>query len=222
MRERSEKTGLIDELRDVLMGGSSSDLKSIGNGGVGVYLRFFLSLGNSAYRSGDADVFAYYLKSLFKVVDAEPEGVECAGLVGRVRDFGFRSIRDFDLDMFGAVMEVVTESVFSMRDVSEIAGRLEFLRDLALRSVEAGFEGGILAVVDVFRQLGVHFADEGLGVSTMSLKNHVVGLVHYLGGVGDDSLRGRVISLVEGVLAPPGGIGVPVRDGVNVGSPPVT
>jgi hypothetical protein len=222
VRERSEKTGLIDELRDVLVGGSSSDLKRIGNGGVGVYLRFFLSLGNSAYRSGDADVFAYYLKSLFKVVDAEPEGVECTGLVGRVRDFGFRSIRDFDLDMFGAVIEVVAESVVSMRDVSEIAGRLEFLRDLALRSVEAGFEGGVLAVVDVFRQLGVYFADEGLGVSAMSLKNHVVGLVHYLGGVGDDSLRGRVISLVEEVLAPPGGIGGPVRDGVNVGSPLVT
>jgi hypothetical protein len=220
VKERSERTGLIDELRDALVSGSSSSVKSVGNSGVGVYLRFFLSLGNSAYRSGDTDVFEYYLRSLFEVVEAEPEGVDCIGLAGRVQGFGFRSIRDFDLDMFGAVVEVMAESVFSMRDVGEIGGRLEFLRDLTLRSAEAGFEGGVLAVVDMFRLLGVHFTDEGLGVSSLSLKNHIVGLVHYLGGVGDESLRRRVISLVEGVLASPGGVEVPVG-GVSADSPPV-
>jgi len=46
-------------------------------------------------------------------------------------------------------------------------------------------------------------------------------LVHYLGCVGDDGLRGRVISLVEGVLAPPGVPEAPVDDGVSVDSPPV-
>ena len=81
--------------------------------------------------------------------------------------------------------------------------------------------GGVLEVVDVFRLLGVHFVDEGLGVSSMSLRNHVVGLVHYLGGVGDEGLRGRVISLVEGVLAPPEGVEAPVEDGVSADSPPV-
>ena len=109
VRERSERTEFIDELRDVLVGGSSKLVKGVGDGGVGVYLRFFLSVGNTAYRSGDADVFEYYLRSLFEVVEAGPEGVDCAGLVGRVRGYGFRSIRDFDLAMFGAVVEVVAE-----------------------------------------------------------------------------------------------------------------
>ena len=221
VRERSERTEFIDELRDVLVGGSSKRVKGVGDGGVGVYLRFFLSVGNTAYRSGDADVFEYYLRSLFEVVEAGPEGVDCADLVGRVRSYGFRSIRDFDLAMFGAVVEVVAERVFSMRDVGEIGGRLEFLRDLGLRSAEAGFEGGVLGVVDVFRLLGVHFEGEGLGVSSMSLKSHVVGLVHYLGGVGDDGLRGRVISLVEGVLAPPEAAEVPVEEGVGADVSPV-
>jgi hypothetical protein len=202
VKERSEKTELIDELRDVLVGGSSRGVKVVGDGGVGAYLRFLLSLGNSAYRSGDADIFEYFLRSLFDVIEARPEGVDCDGLVERVRGYGFRSVRDFDLAMFGAVVEVVAERVFAMRSVVEISGWLGFLRDLALRSAEAGFEGGVLVVVDVFRLLGVHFVDEGLGVSSMSLRNHVVGLVHYLGGVGDEGLRGRVISLVEGVLAP--------------------
>jgi len=89
-----------------------------------------------------------------------------------------------------------------------------------LRSAEVGFDGGVLGVVDVFRLLGVHFVDEGLGVSSMSLKSHLVGLVQYLVGVGDDGLRGRVISLVEGVLAPTGPSGAPVEDGVSAGFPP--
>jgi hypothetical protein len=42
VKERSERTGLIDELRDALVSGSSSSVKSVGNSGVGVYLRFFL------------------------------------------------------------------------------------------------------------------------------------------------------------------------------------
>jgi hypothetical protein len=221
MRERSESTEFIDELRDVIVGESSKRVKGIGDGGKGVYMRFFLSVGNTAYRSGDADVFEYYLRSLFEVVKAGPEGVNCDSLLERVRGYGFRSLRDFDLAMFGAVVEVVVEGIFSMRDVGEIGGRLEFLRDLGLHSVDAGFEGGVLAVVDVYRLLGVHFEDKGLGVSSMSLKGHVVGLVHYLGGVGDDGLKGRVISRLEGVLAPPRSIEAPVEAGMGADSPPV-
>jgi hypothetical protein len=220
VRERSERTGLIDDLRDAIVGGSSRRGKDVVDGGPGVCLGFFLSLGNVAYGSGDSDVFEYFLGSLFDVAEAGPEGVDCAGLVERVRGYGFRSVRDFDLAMFGAVVEVVAGRVFSMRDVVEIGGWLGFLRDLGLRSAEAGFDGGVLAVVDVFRLLGVHFDGEGLGVSSMSLKSHVVGLVHYLGGVGDDRLRGRVISLVEGVLAPSPGPGEAPLDG-GVGSSPV-
>jgi len=220
VRERSERTALLDELRDVIVGGSSRGVKGVVDGGPKVCLRFFLSLGNEAYGSGDSDVFEYFLRSLFEVVETGPEGVDCDGLVGRVRGYGFRSVRDLDLAMFGAVVEVVASRVFSMRGVVEIDGWLGFLGDLGLRSAEVGFDGGVLGVVDVFRLLGVHFVDEGLGVSSMSLRSHVVGLVHYLGGVGDDGLRGRVISWVEGVLAPTGPSGAPVEDGVSAGFPP--
>ena len=221
VRERSERTALIGELRDVLVGVSPSRVKGVVDGGPGVCLGFFLSLGNVAYRSGDSDVFECFLGSLFDVVEAGPEGVDCGGLVGRVRGYGFRSVRDFDAAMLDAVVKVVSGRVFSMRDVVEIDGWLGFLRDLGLRSAEAGFDGGVLAVVGVFRLLGVHFEGEGLGVSMMSLRNHVVGLVHYLGCVGDDGLRGRVISLVEGVLEPPGHAVTPEDDGMSADSPPV-
>jgi hypothetical protein len=90
-----------------------------------------------------------------------------------------------------------------------------------LRSAEAGFDGGVLAVAGAFGMLGVHFEGEGLGVSAMSLKSHVVGLVHYLGVAGDDGLRGRVISLVEGVLAPLGPSVAAGDGGVGADSPPV-
>jgi len=220
VRERSERTALLDELRDVIVGGSSRGVKGVVDGGPKVCLRFFLSLGNVAYGSGDSDVFEYFLRSLFEVVETGPEGTDCAGLVERVRGYGFRSVRDLDLAMFGAVVEVVAEIVISMRDVVEIGGWLGFLRDLGLRSAEAGFDGGVLAVVDAFRLLGVHFDGEGLGMSSMSLKSHLVGLVQYLGGVGDDGLRGRVISLVEGLLSPsPEPCEAPL--GGSVGSSPV-
>jgi len=220
VKERSKRTGLIDELRDAIVGRSSRRGKGVVDGGPGVCLGFFLSLGNVAYGSGDSDVFEYFLRSLFEVVETGPEGVDCAGLVERVRGYGFRSVRDFDLAMFGAVVEVVAEIVISMRDVVEIGGWLGFLRDLGLRSAEAGFDGGVLAVVDAFRLLGVHFDGEGLGMSSMSLKSHLVGLVQYMGGVGDDGLRGRVISLVEGLLSPSPEPGEAPLGG-SVGSSPV-
>ena len=72
----------------------------------------------------------------------------------------------------------------------------------------------VLAVVNVFRLLGIYFDKKGLGVSSMSLKNHVVGLVHHLGSVGNESLRKRVISQVEDVLAPPKTAKAPYEDGV--------
>jgi hypothetical protein len=220
--EQSERKRLIDEFREVLVSGSSRSVKGVGTFDVGGYLAFFLSLGNTAYRYGDVDVFEHYLRSLFEVVEAGLGGMDYAGLVERVRGFGIRSIRDYDLDMFGAVVEVVAERVFSMRDVGEIGGQLEFLQDLGLYSAETGFDGGVLAVVNVFRLLGVHFVDEGLGVSSMSLKNRVVGLVHYLGALGDESLRGSVISLVEGVLAPStGSAETLVDDNVSTESSPV-
>ena len=72
------------------------------------------------------------------------------------------------------------------------------------------------------RSGGAHVEGAGRGVSSMSLKSHVVGLVHYLGGVGDEGMRGRVISLVEGILAlSPGPGEAPVEGGVGVDSPPV-
>jgi len=221
VRERSERTALIDELMDVIVGDSSSSVKGVIDDGPGVCMRFFLSLGNVAYRSGDSDVFECFLRALFEVVEARPEGVDCEGLMGHVRDYGFRSMRDFDAAMFGVLVEAVAGRVFSMRDVAEIDGWLGFLRDLGLRSAEAGFDGGVLAVADVFKLLGVHFVREGLGVSAMSLRNHIVGLVHYLGGAGDDRLKSRVIYLVKGVLDPPEAPKAPVDDGVSVGSPPV-
>jgi hypothetical protein len=222
VRERSERTALIDELKDMIVGGSSIQVKDVVDDEPRVYMGVFLSSGNLAYRSGDADVFEYFLRSLFELVGVEPEGVDCAGLVRRVQDYGFRSVRDFDGAMFGAVVDVVAERVSSMRDVVEIDGWLRFLRDLGLRSAEARFEGGVLAVVDLFRVLGVHFEGEGLGVSAMSLKNHVVGLVHFLGGVGNESLRERVVSLAEGVLAPsPRPTKALVDDGVSADSPTV-
>ena len=220
VKERSERTGLIDELRDAIVRGSSWRGKGIVDGGPEVCLGFFLSLGTVAYGSGDLDVFEYFLRSLFEVVETGPEGTDCAGLVERVRGYGFRSVRDFDLSMFGTVVEVVAEIVISMRDVVEIGGWLGFLRDLGLCSAETGFDGGVLAVVNVFRLLGVHFDGEGLGMSPMSLKSHLVGLVHYLESVGDDGLRGRVISLVEGLLSPSPRPGEAPLDG-SVGSSPV-
>jgi hypothetical protein len=220
VKGRSEKAELIGELRDVLVGGSSKRGMGLVEGGPEECLRFLLSLGNGAYRSGDSDVFQCFLGAVFDVVDAGAEGVDCGGLVDFVRGYGFRSVRDFDQGMFGAVVEVLVDRVSGMRDVGEIDGWLVFLGDMGLRSAEVGFEGGVLAAVGGFGVLGAHFDAEGLGVSAVSLRNRVVGLVHYLGGLGDDGLRGRVISLVEGVLVPPGGVDVPA-EGVPAESPPV-
>jgi hypothetical protein len=56
VRERSERTGLIDELKDAMVGGSSMRGKTVVDGGPEASSRFFLSAGSVAYGSGDADV----------------------------------------------------------------------------------------------------------------------------------------------------------------------
>ncbi len=198
--ERSERIELIKNLKEALISGSSDSVQNIEVGNQSEYLSFFLSLGNMAYKSGDADYFEYFLKAMYQVIQAKPRGINLVSLERRLSDYAFRSIRAYDLAMFDAVVEVVIDSICSIRNVAQIDESLDFLHVMSVRSTESDFEEGVFAIVDKFGLLEGHFIDQELAVSLMSLRNHIVVLVHYLGNTAKGTLQKRVISNVNSYI----------------------
>jgi hypothetical protein len=195
--ERSERIELIKNLKEALISGSSDSIQNIEVGNQSEYLSFFLSLGNMAYKSGDADYFEYFLKAMYQVIQAKPRGINLVSLKRRLRDYAFRSIRAFDLAMFDAVVEVVVDNICSIENAAQIDDSLDFLHAMSVRATEWDFEEGVYAIVDKFGLLEGHFIDQELAVSLMSLRNYIVVLVHYLGSVNKSNLQKRVISNVS-------------------------
>jgi hypothetical protein len=195
--ERSERIELIKNLKEALISGSSDSIQNIEVGNQSEYLSFFLSLGNMAYKSGDADYFEYFLKAMYQVIQAKPRGINLVSLKRRLRDYAFRSIRAFDLAMFDAVVEVVVDNICSIENAARIDDSLAFLHAMSVRATESDFEEGVYAIVDKFGLLEGHFIDQDLAVSLMSLRNYIVVFVHYLGSVNKSNLQNRVISNVN-------------------------
>jgi hypothetical protein len=198
--ERSERIELIKNLKEALISGSSDSVQNIKVGNQSEYLSFFLSLGNMSYKSGDADYFEYFLKAMYQVIQAKPQGINLVSLERRLRDYAFRSIRAYDLAMFDAVVEVIVDSICSIRNVVQIDESLDFLHAISVRATESDFEEGVYAIVDKYGFLEGHFVDQELGVSLMSLRNHIIVLVHYLGNASKGTLQKRVISNVNSFM----------------------
>jgi hypothetical protein len=201
IRERAERATLIDEVKGILLDGSSKRMERYRKSGletVDDFLKFFMSLGNMAFHSGDPEVIRRFLGSLFELAGSgRLDGDE---VVGRIRYYGLRSIHGFDYDSFALILDNFVEYVCGMRETVRVNESLGVLRSLALRSVSEGFEAGVGGLVDVLVRLDDHFMVESLHVNRFYLRNLVVSLVCFAGRSGDGSLRGRIISDAGGIL----------------------
>ena len=201
VRERAERAALIDEVKGVLLDGSPKKLERYRRSGletVDDFLRFFMSLGNMAFHSGDPEVIGRFLGSLFELAGSgRLDGDE---VVGRIRYYGLRSIHGFDYDSFALILDNFVEYVCGLRETVRVNKSLGVLRSLALRSVSGGFEAGVEGLVGVLVRLDDHFMVEGLHVNRFYLRNLVVSLVCFAGRRGDGSMRGRIISDAGGIL----------------------
>lgn len=201
IRERGERAALIDEVKGVLLDGSPKKLERYRKSGletVDDFLRFFMSLGNMAFHSGDPEVIGRFLGSLFELAGSGRfDGDE---VVGRIRYYGLRSIHGFDYDSFALILDSFVEYIRGLRETVRVNACLGVLRSLALRSVSEGFNAGVGGLVDVLVRLDDHFMVESLHVNRFYLRNLVVSLVCFAGRNGDESLRGRIISDSGGIL----------------------
>jgi hypothetical protein len=201
MRERSERSALIDEVKGVLLDGSPRRMGRYRKSGLETvedFMRFFMNLGSMAFQSGDPVVMERFLRSLFEL--ASSGKVDGDEVVGRVRHFGLRSIQGFDSDSFELILESFADYVRGLREATSVNSYLRVMRRLGLRSVSVGFEAGVTVLVDVLVRLDEHFAAEGLHVNRFYLKNTVVSLVCFAGRGGGEALRNRLVADAGGII----------------------
>lgn len=210
-KERAERKRLIDEVRGVLVDGSDRAVRRYKKQGLSSaedVLVFFLSLGNMVFRSGDPEVFSHYLKSLFEVVDSDGGREFSDRLLRRARYFGLKTIRDRDVELFAEVIGGFGGHLGEVREGGLAVYRLQVLKGLALETVLEGFEPGVLEVVGVLGDLDDRFRSERLEVSGVYLKNLVISFVRTVEARGDESLMGRVVSVIGGIVGFDGPEGV--------------
>jgi hypothetical protein len=201
IRERAERAALIDEVKGVLLDDSHKRMERYRKSGlktVDDFLRFFMSLGNMAFHSGDPEVIERFLGSLFELAGSgKLDGDE---VVGRIRYYGLRSIHGFDYNSFSLILESFMGYIRGLRETVRVNSCLGVLRSLALRSVSEGFNAGVGGLVDVLVGLDDHFMVESLHVNRFYLRNLVVSLVCFAGRSGEESMRGRIIADAGGIL----------------------
>ena len=226
MRERAERSALIDEVKGVLLDGSPRRMRRYRKSGLETvedFMRFFMNLGGMAFQSGDLEVMRRFVGSLFEL--AGSGRVDGGEVVGKIHHFGLRSIQGFDSDSFELILESFADYVCGLRETASVNSCLGVLRSLGLRSVSVGFEAGVAGLVDALIRLDGHFAAEGLHVNRFYLKNTVVSLVCFAGRGGDESLRGRIVAGAGGILGvdvprPPADDAAPAPVPEEVAGPP--
>ena len=201
MKERAERAALIDEVKGVLLDGSPKRLgryRKYGLESADDFLEFFMNQGNLTIHSGDSEVIGHFLGSLLELAGS---GVVDGGeVLGRIHQYGLRSIHEFDIDLFGLILGRLADYVCGLRETVSVNSCLGVLRGLAQRAVSAGFEVGVMALVGVLSRLDDHFEAESLLVSRFYLRNSVIAMVCFTGRRGDESFRSRVVADIGGII----------------------
>ena len=106
MKERAENAALIDEVKDILLDGSPKKMSKYRKFGVETtngFLRLLMSLGNTAFHSGDPELTGRFLGALFEL--AASGVLDENTLMGRTREYGLRAIHGFDYDSFAVILD---------------------------------------------------------------------------------------------------------------------
>ena len=190
-KELDKKKKLIDEFKqDILENG--------GERGIEDMIEALMSVGNKAYRSGDTLVLRYFLGTLFELEEEKTNMADYRKFPEIIHSYGLRAIRDTDHYAFAAVVGAYSDSFCGIQEIDPIKGRVERLRDLAIKAASEGLGDFSLEVIRSLGVLDKYFEDEGLGVSRISLRNAVINIVHSL---PEGHLKERVTVKAEKVLS---------------------
>ena len=195
MKERAENAALIDEVKDILLDGSPKKMSKYRKFGVETangFLRLLMSLGNTAFHSGDPELTGRFLGALFEL--AASGVLDENTLMGRTREYGLRAIHGFDYDSFAVILDGFLKYIICLRETVSVIMCLEILNKLFRRAVSEGYEAGMAKLVNVCGELDEHFAKEGLHVNRFYLKNLIITLIYFAGRDGDESLRSRIVA----------------------------
>lgn len=194
MRDRVEKESLIDEVKDILLDGSPKELskyRKFGLESVHGFLKLLLSLGNTAFNSGDPEVIERFMRALCELTVS---GVlDKDTYLGRIQHYGLRTIHGFDYDSFTVILDRFLDYIYGLKETDSVIASLKVLKRFSRGVVSEGYEAGMVKLVDMFAELDEFFETEGMRVNRFYLRNVVISMVYFAGRDGDESLRKRVI-----------------------------
>jgi len=195
MKERSERAALIDEVKDILLDGSPKKISKYRKFGLETangLLKFLMSLGNTAFHSGDPELTGRFLGALFEL--AASGVIDENTLMGRIREYGLRAIHGFDYDSFVVILDGFLKYIYCLRETASVIMCLKILKKLFSGAVSEGYEAGMVKLVNVCAELDEHFEKEGLHVNRFYLRNLIISLVYFAGLDGDEPLRSRTVA----------------------------
>ena len=199
MRDRVEKESLIDEVKDILLDGSPKELskyRKFGLESVHGFMKLLLSLGNTAFNSGDPQVIERFMRALCELTVS---GVlDKDTYLGRIQHYGLRTIHGFDYDSFTVILDRFLDYIYGLKDTDSVITCLKVLKRFSRGVISEGYEAGMIKLVDIFAELDEFFEVEGKRVNRFYLRNVVISMVYFAGSDGNDSLRKRlVIALMD-------------------------
>ena len=202
MKERSERAALIDEVKDILLDGSPNKISKYRKFGLETangLLRLLMSLGNTAFHSGDPELTGHFLGALFEL--AASGVLDENTLVGRIREYGLRAIHGFDYDSFAVILDGLLKYIYCMKETVSVIKCLKVLKKFYRGAISESYEAGMAKLVDVCSELDEHFVKEGLHINRFYLRNLIISLVYFAGQDGDESLRSRIVAALMNTLA---------------------
>ena len=176
-----EKRGLIDEFKNIILKGSTNQIKMFDKLGVSTIqgvLKYFINIGNRAYFSSDIDTFEYFIESLFNIINVENKKVENDELIEQVYHYGLISIHNFNTALYFIIVKQLKINIYELKETKYINEYLFILKNLALKSGLNNFESGVLEIINIFKDLNEYFINNDMKINRFYLKSIMISLIY--------------------------------------------
>lgn len=203
MRERAERKTLIKEVKDLILSGTSGNMKNykkLGLSSLEEAIQLFINIGNMTFNSGDIEIFSFFIDALFEILGQIDDYTIKKGLFEKLQSYGNRAIHSHDVDIFERILNTFGKSLRKYKDVNSLNNQLKILKSWTKRSVASIFHEGLIELVDLYTKLDEQFKSDKLEVNRVYLKNAVITLVGQVVAKGDQALRDSLFTQTRDML----------------------
>jgi hypothetical protein len=202
IRDRIEKRELIDDLKNAILSGSEGRVRGfekLGANSINDVLDLMISVGNTAYTTGEIDVFNYFIGSLFDIVNSNAE-IDLDELLESIFQFGVMSTYSYDIYSYSIILENFVDYTCSLKEMETIEQNLHILKKLALESDKKGFDSGVLQVAVAFKDIADYLQKENMLLSRFFLKNHLISMIYTVDKKKKEDLKENIIREIGEIL----------------------